>query len=323
MFSSRNQIIELVKQGAIPADKAAAALAVAGVAPDGPAWRRFIDGLLLWLGGLALAFAVLFFTAYNWQDIGRFAKFGMVEAAMVLGIGAYWKCGRQHVAGKVALLATTILLGVLLGLFGQTYQTGADPWQLFFNWALLMLPWALIGKFPAIWMVWVVLINLTIVLYYQAFRGLFGLMLGSDAEMLWLLWAFNTLVLIAWELLTPKVRWLAESWATRLLLAAGGAILTWLVLRSIFEPGDYRWLPGLVWGIWTAALYGVYRRVRQDLFMLAAGCLAGIVVLVTFLARHLLDDGAAGGFLLLALLVIGLGAGAAVWLHNLHREWSP
>ncbi len=114
MFSPRNQIIELVKQGAIPVEKTADALAVAGVAPDGPAWRRFIDGLLLWLGGLALAFAVLFFTAYNWQDIGRFAKFGMVEAAMVLGVGVYWKCGDGAVAGKVALLAATILLGVLL-----------------------------------------------------------------------------------------------------------------------------------------------------------------------------------------------------------------
>ena len=323
MFSSRNQIIELVVQRAIPAEKAAEALALTGLAPDGPAWRRFIERLLLWLGGLALAFAVLFFTAYNWQDIGRFAKFGMVEAAMVLGMGVYWKCGDRAVAGKVALLAATILLGVLLGLYGQTYQTGADPWQLFFNWALLMLPWAFIGRFPAIWMVWVVLINLAIVLYHQAFRGLFGLMSRSDTEMLWLLWAFNTLVLIAWELLTPKVRWLAASWATRLLLAAGGAILTWLVLRSIFEAGDYRWLPGLVWGGWTAALYGVYRRVRRDLFMLAAGCLSGIVVLVTFLARHLLDDGAAGGFLLLALMVIGLGAGAAVWLRNIHREWVP
>jgi hypothetical protein len=34
----------------------------------------------------------------------------------------------------------------------------------------------------------------------------------------------------------------------------------------------------------------------------------------------MLDDGAAGGFLLLALLVLGLGTGAAVWLRNVHRK---
>jgi hypothetical protein len=36
----------------------------------------------------------------------------------------------------------------------------------------------------------------------------------------------------------------------------------------------------------------------------------------------LLEFSEAGGFLFLALVVIGLGAGAAVWLRNVHREWE-
>ena len=186
MPSPRNQIIEFVEQGAIPAEKIVDALTAAKVTPDGQAWRTFIDHLLLWLGGLALTFAAVFFVAYNWNDIGRFAKFGLVEVLIVLAIVVYWKLGEHEVAGKVSLLMATIFLGVLLALYGQTYQTGADAWQLFLTWAVLMLPWALIGRYAAIWMVWVVLINLSIVLYHQTCQGALWLVFDSGTSMLWL-----------------------------------------------------------------------------------------------------------------------------------------
>ena len=322
MPSSRSQIINLLEQGVIPPDKIDDALAATAITPDASAWKTFIDHLLLWLGGLALAFAAMFFIAYNWNDIGRMTKFGMVEVLIILAVLAYWKLGDQAVAGKVALLVATIFLGVLLALFGQTYQTGADPWQLFFTWALLMMPWAIVGRFPAIWMVWIVLINLSIVLYHQAFRGVFGLMLDPENHMFWLTFAFNTLALMAWEILSKPWPWLAERWAIRMLAVGSGAPLTWLVIYGIVDRENGLVLAGLVWAIWMAVMVFVYKKKRPDLFMLAGCCLSGIVVLVTFLGRHLLWNGEAGGFLILALAVIGLGAGAAVWLRNVHREWQ-
>lgn len=54
--------------------------------------------------------------------------------------------------------------------------------------------------------------------------------------------------------------------------------------------------------------------------MLACGCLSGITVIVAFLARHMLKDLHAGALLVLALVVIGLGAGAAYWLKTVHQE---
>jgi len=73
---------------------------------------------------------------------------------------------------------------------------------------------------------------------------------------------------------------------------------------------------------WLAALYFVYRRIRPDLFMLAGGCLSGIVGIVTFLAKEMLEIDTASTFFFLALMVIGLGSGAAFWLKNIHREWE-
>jgi len=137
---SRGQFIELVQQGSVPAEKVGEALWTAKIFPEGRVWRAFIEHLLLWLGGLALAFAAMYFIAYNWQALGRFAKFGLVEAAMVLAILAYCLFEDRSAAGRVSLLVAAMCLGVLLALYGQTYQTGADPWQLFFTWAPLPLP---------------------------------------------------------------------------------------------------------------------------------------------------------------------------------------
>ena len=185
-----------------------------------------------------------------------------------------------------------------------------------------MLPWAVVGRFPAIWLVWIALINLSIILYHQAFRGVFGLMFGSDNSMFWLTFVFNALALTAWEILSNLWPWLAERWAIRLLAVAGGVPITWLVIFGIVDTEYNLALAGAAWAVWLAVMVFVYRRKRPDLFMLAGCCLSGIVVVVTFLGRHMLEKGEAGSLLFIALVVIGLGAGSAVWLRNVHREWQ-
>lgn len=319
MTSPRHLLIHLIECRAIPPAKIADALAVTGVSPDAPAWRAFVDRLLLWLGALALAFAVLFFVAYNWSAIGRFAKFGAVQAAMVLAVVVYWKVGADTVMAKVSLLAATILLGVLLALYGQTYQTGADPWQLFFTWSMLMLPWAIVGRFAAIWLLWVALINLSIVLYYQAFGGVLRLAIFGGTETYWLLFLFNTLALAMWEALAPHRPWMAQRWAPRLVAMGSGVPITLLMLFVIFADETVDVVTGFVWLAWLSAGYVVYRKLKPDLFMLAGGCLSSIVVLVALLAE-ILNGADAGGYLLIAMVVIGLGAGSAMWLKHVHRQ---
>jgi uncharacterized membrane protein len=244
----------------------------------------------------------------------------MVEGGIVLAIIAYCRFDRSLAAGKVSLLVATICLGVLLALYGQTYQTGADPWQLFFNWALLMLPWAIIGRFAALWIVWIVLMNTSIILYFRAFQGIFRFMSGSEIEMLWLTFIFNTFLFATWQLLAETRLWLSERWAIRLLAMGSGVPLTWLVIHAIFSGRDGVILPGLAWVAWMACMYVFYRKIKPDLFMLAGCCLSTITVAVCFLSEHLLKSSSAGSFLLLALMVVGMGAGAAFWLKNIHQE---
>lgn len=322
MQTPRNLIIEHIEQGIIQIDKIPDALKATRVIPDSKNWRMFIDRLLLYIGGLALAFAVMFFIAYNWDDIGRFSKFGMVEVIIVLATIAYCRFGKDTAASKVSLLVASICVGVLLALYSQTYQTGADPWQLFFNWALFIIPWAIIGRFPVIWVLWAALINVSIILYYQAFGGVIDILLGYRSPMLWLLFLFNTIALFLWEFLATKWRWLSERWAVRLLALGSGVPVTWLILAAIFntgEAGSYSWL---VWMLWLALMFFIYRKIKPDLFMLAECCLAFKTVTISFVARHTIEHGEAGVFLLLAFLVIGMGSGAAFWLKSVHREFQ-
>lgn len=317
--SPRNALVDLIEQGAVPTEQIPAALQLTGVHPSRQDWRNFIDTLLLWLGGLAIGCALLFFIAYNWSAMGRFAKFGLVEVFMVAGIGVYWRWQQHPVIGKVALLVTSLGLGVLLALYGQTYQTGADPWELFFNWALLMLPWALIARFAAVWILWLVLINLAAVLYHRTF-GVGGLIFRVDTELFWLLLGINSAALVLWESLRRFLPWLDESWALRVVAVGCGVPATFLALYSIFDNDVSAGL-ALGWLVFAAALFFYYRRIRLDVFMLAGGCLSGIVVSVAFIAHSLSREfHEAGTFLLLALVIIGLSSAAAIWLRHVSRE---
>ncbi|MFC3284482.1 DUF2157 domain-containing protein [Litchfieldella rifensis] len=320
MASIRRQLVALIERGAIPDEQVERAVRLSGLYPSGRAWSVFVDRLLLWLGCLALAFAVLFFIAYNWAGMGRWLRFGLVEAALVLAVAVYWVVDGRGVVAQAALTAAALLLGVLLALFGQVYQTGADPWQLFFTWALLMSPWVLVARFAVLWVLWLGLLNLAILLYYQTWGGAFDVLFGGEASALWGLFLLNTLTLVLWELGARRWRWLAIDWARRLVALGSGIPITLLMMMRIVDELEASALALLVYPLWLAVIYGVYRYWKPDLFMLAGSCLSALVITILFLARHLFWQAEAAGFLLMSLAILGLGAAAVLWLKRLHAE---
>lgn len=315
MISIRSQLIKLIRGKHIDAAHIEQALVLTGVYPSNKTWGEFLDKLLLWLGFLSIAFAVLFFIAFNWELLGRFAKFGMVEVLIAAAVAVYWKFTEHPVMSKVALLLATIFLGVLLALFGQTYQTGADPWQLFFNWALLMLPWAIVSRFSVIWLLWLALLNTAFVLHHQTFGGFF--LYSSDESLMWSLFALNTVALIVWEFLATRWDWLDEHWGARLIATASGTFITGLAVNAIFDKGS-GWSI-LVWLAFLTGLYMFYRHFKRDLFMLAGAALSGIVVVLSVFIQ---TSNSSGASLLISIVLLALGSGAAIWLGRIHKEWN-
>jgi uncharacterized membrane protein len=324
-LSIRHTILDWTARGAI--SDARAALELAGVLPGAREWRSFLDRLLTWSAAVAFAAAAVFFVAYNWNELGRFAKFALVQALVLGSLIGYWRLGPGRLAGKAALLAGSIFLGALLALFGQVYQTGADTWELFANWAALILPWVLVGRFAGLWMLWIALLNIAIVLYFRVFPGFFGLVFHTQHQ-LWTLFVFNTVALAAWELAAGRIAWLGERWAPRLLAIASGGLITVLMLEAILGSlGLHSRVrsslgPWVVYPAWLLVAYTVYRRRIPDVFVLAGGCLSLIVVVTTFLAKQLLSGrgDAAGAFLLIALTVIAMAAISGWWLKHVAGE---
>lgn len=313
MSRFRSEILGWFKSGRIAPDREVDALRLVGILPSQAEWAAFLGRLTLWLGTIALASALIFFLAFNWDDLGRFAKFALVEAAILAGLLACWRLDLDSAPGKAVLLLLSLLIGALLSLAGQVYQTGADTWELFAWWAALILPWVLVGRFSPLWLLWLALLNLALWLYFELF-------LDGEA-LLWALFALNTLALAAWEAgHRAGLQWLRDEWPPRLAALAGGAAATALVVWAIMggAPGGGTAAAILAYAGWLALLYAWYRHVRPDLFMLAGGLLSLIVAVVAFLSQNMLG-GYAGGFLLIGLVVIAMSAGGAVWLKSAAR----
>jgi hypothetical protein len=115
--------------------------ALAGLLPRG------IAVLAAALGGLGL----IFWIAANWETLGRFGRFALLQGVFLAACaGALWRPAARQPLLLLALLA----IGGLFAYFGQTCQTGADPWQLFALWAGLALPLAVAVRSDVLWAPW-------------------------------------------------------------------------------------------------------------------------------------------------------------------------
>lgn len=314
MSDFRAAILEWFDAGRVAPDREIEVLRAGGLLPTPSEWRAFLGRLTLWLGTIALAAALIFFLAFNWEELGRFSKFALVEAAILAGLLVCWRVDLDQLTGKAVLLLLSLLTGALLALAGQVYQTGADTWELFAYWAVLILPWVVVGRFSPLWLLWLGLLNLAAWLYFQLFW---------DAEpLLWTMFVLNGLALAAWEAgHRAGLAWLRDDWPPRLIALASGTAATALVVWAIMDGGPGGSAAGafLAYAAWLAAIYAWYRRVRPDLFMLAGGLLSLIVAVVALLSQNMLGN-EAGGFLFIGLVVIGMSAGGAVWLKSAARE---
>ena len=323
MSRVRDQLVAYAEAGVLSADALAAGLQVAGATPDAASWRRFFDRLLVVAGALLVAVGVIFFVAFNWQAMGRFAKLGMLESLVLLPALYALISGGRVLRARAALLFTVLVLGGLLALVGQTYQTGADSYELFLAWALLALPWVLAGRWPPLWAVWWTLINLALALdLFQVLDPLRVLLFGHQQPVAIAL--LNLLGLAAFELAARNVESLQTRWLARycvvLALAATGFVALLFAIgerHSEYGGGFLLYWVSIIAGAWF------YQTRCNDLFPLACGILSLIVVLTAWVGRYMVDGEMAYlGLTFLAALVIGATVGATWWLRELNRKWQ-
>lgn len=298
-------------------------LRLTGGIPDRQGWARFLDYSLLLLGALFFTSGLFFFVAYNWEDLPRFARFGVLEAAIVLmAIIAHW-VGLHRLGGKIALTVAALLVGALLAVFGQEYQTGADAYTLFGNWALLIAGWVLISKFDLLWAVLLGLLNLTLFLFWNQ------VLPGDQYPQPETLFALNAVALLAWEVMYRRFNWWNHRWLNRLTVIVAFGWILWPTLATIFYLfDDYYELPvlhrygPLLYALFLLAVFYVYSRWQPDLFMVTMAMFSLIIVLTTLIGRAVVEVDITLAYFVTGFAVIVQAGLAVAVLRRLAQHWE-
>lgn len=130
-------------------------------------WKKF---LLIFFISLSICFTVagiIFFFAYNWDNLHKFVKLGLLEGLIVIATAFILLSKFTETTKNIILTGTAILAGVLFAVFGQIYQTGANAYDFFIGWTIFIALWVIISNFPALWMLFLVLLNTCLGLYAE------------------------------------------------------------------------------------------------------------------------------------------------------------
>lgn len=335
--------------------------------PNPQQWQAFIDKTLLWLGLLALVFSLLFFIAYNWFEMGKWGKFILVQSGLVMSVLAYLfytpktqpeimgnidsidgdmsndetyqkpqqsidsstsKKALYHSYQPLLLLTISILMGILLALFGQVYQTGADPWQLFATWAVFMMPLAYVSRSAVLWLLFVGLVNVSVSLY----GGLSSRFILFDTVLrhkgLWLHVLVNAVFFMVWYALKQRghslhqksaseTTWLDSGWLRYPLALCSLLFVMLLTCFNILDSNVWmQLLTTFIFSAWVWYLFYLYRIKQLDLGILSLCACACICVITTTFVEMISLRGA-GDFLLIAMIIIAQSTFAVGYLRSL------
>jgi uncharacterized membrane protein len=239
-------------------------------------WTRWALRALLALGVGHLLAGIVFFFAYNWDDLSSFAKFGILEAGILISVVLALVVKTERVGGQALLIAASVLVGTLLAAIGQVYQTGADAYELFTVWAVLIVPWVLASRSAAHWFVWLVVVYAAFNLY--AYQVLIPLEILSSVGLNSLIGVTAAAWLVAREAaVLGGVEWLDFRWTRMVLAFAALAVVFEPTVAYVLDWND-NVIAALTFVALVVAMAAVYVRALPDFAVLAIT--TGFVALV-------------------------------------------
>jgi uncharacterized membrane protein len=215
-----------------------------------------------------------------------------------------------------------MLIGVFLAVFGQIYQTGADAWELFAAWAVMIIPFGIAAEFAPIWGLWLAVSNLALYFVWDQFHPL---RFGVSWFVFPYMGAFNIAVLVVREALEKRLPWIASRWTRNLPAAIGLMCATvpcaWFAIDPHHATADL----GTSAVMGTGVLIGFY--INYLVFKRDVQTLAATVLMICVVAEcglvHLFDLDShkdAIAWLMLGIVTCGLFAGVIVWLRTLTKQ---
>jgi uncharacterized membrane protein len=305
---------------------------------------KWLDRILLGTAVSMLLAGSIFLVAFNWHEIPEFGKLGLVQGVLVACLGvAGWR-GLDSRVGNAAVIAGSVFVGISLAVYGQIYQTGADPWELFAGWAGLIVGFAALARSQTLWMIWALLVNVAAVLYWEQVL-VYAPDRPTDLGLTTVLGMFNGAVLVAreWVWSRWRSRWLQHPWSRWLLAGTSLAYLTagtWLLafykldkavsevfqssVPDVFQSGVLLAALGnlVVWGVGSLAIYRYFRQREFEFVVLIFwGVSCGMFGMIWshILVFDVLDLGDAFALMTYGSVGLVLSSGLAYWFRRL---WS-
>lgn len=309
------------QRGLITADTHRALLAQLRPAP---VWRQWASWNLLGLGTTLLLAGIIFFFAYNWQGMTRLERLAVAQVGLFGAAIASRIVGSRTLPGHMLMVAACVMIGVVLAVFGQAYQTGADTYGLFTGWAALMLVWVVAQCFAPLWIVWLCVLSTGIWLY------IFDVSPWPEEEQFWRAFATTGLLhgaaLAAREMLLRRgADWLSGTWLRMwLLLAVLGNVTVPAVVWAYEWELDHGKGPAVaLWALTCGVGFYVYRYRLPSLGALGLILCSGCAVLLSLLAKFFfaLDDDLGMG-MLYGLVATGLLGAMVALLRALGQQMN-
>jgi hypothetical protein len=239
--------------------------------------------------GLALiTVSLLYLMAANWWMLPDPVQLAIPMLILLCSATASIYFDQQEWVRQSLDTVSGLMLGLSLAVIGQIYQTGADSYQLFLLWALLLLPW-LYRPNIGIFALFCVVSQLALYFYFK--------------QSFWLVRA-ETLYLLSLNLLTG----LSMIYALRYYPVLRYLFIAVVVLISVvsmfrFVDSDSIWYLASV--LVLPILFSAYfytRKQQLETSLLIAGLALSFSILIFDLTEQYLQDSAAG-LLVLALLI--------------------
>jgi uncharacterized membrane protein len=298
-------------------------------------WKTWLDRSLLSLGVVLILTGIGYFFAHNWKHLTDEDKLVLAGGAVLACLlGATW-AGLERFAGKLLLLAAGALVGVYLAVFGQIYQlANADGYKMCIEWAVLIFPWVVLGRFMPLWIFWLGLLNLAFGFYWP-----FSSFLESLDD--WNIFRHVTISLLLLNggalLLRESagrwpLAWFDRGWSTLLLLLATiipGTVETIGEILYTWDSSSSSRSAFIACGLYAMGVIGLglfYSRWRYSLPALAIITLGACTVLTVLTIRFLDFDQAdlsAGTWLIGGLIVLAIFGGGVFFLRSqrlAHRQ---
>ncbi|WP_280151268.1 DUF2157 domain-containing protein [Piscinibacter sp. XHJ-5] len=297
----RLALYELAMQQGLDAGASSRLQRLAGLDEEPASLAATLPRVIAVLGAALGGLGIVFWIAANWDAMGRWGRFALLQSFLaVMCVGALWRPAARVPLSLLALLAT----GALFAYFGQTYQTGADAWQLFALWALLTLPLAIAVRSDVLWTPWVLIALTAIALWVQAHTGHRWRVEPDDLRAHLVGWLLAAALLTA--LAAPLRRFSgAGLWSLRTGFTLWVVLVASTALGGLFHREV---APHYAWGLGLFAIAAAALATRRwgDVYGLSAVALGLDTLLVAGLARMVFEDHR--GDWVAPLLLVGLAA---------------